>query len=389
MRHAIYLMLAALVMASCGGGGAGTPATQAPAATAQAGGDPMEIKPSEQILKDLKIATPTTAEVGATLSVAARIEFDETGITRVGSPVMGRITSLGAREGQEVKRGQLLATLTSTGLSEAQLALLKATSQRQLAQRAMDRAKTLLDAGVIGAAEVQRREAELAQAEAEVEAARDQLQLLGMPQSAISEVLKGRRLNSATSVLASMDGVVLDRKITLGQVVQPADTVFEIADLTHLWMVADVPEQSAGRLEEGQLVEATIGALPNLTLRGKLSFISHTVNPETRTVRVRMDLPNPKRIYKPAMLATMILKEHVERKTVVPVTAVVREENAEYVFVQRAPGTFTLRPVQLGEEFNGRRVLIEGVQPTDSIVTEGAFHLNNERRRRNQRGQGE
>jgi cobalt-zinc-cadmium efflux system membrane fusion protein len=154
-------------------------------------------------------------------------------------------------------------------------------------------------------------------------------------------------------------------------------------------MVADVPEQSAGRLEEGQLVEATIGALPNLTLRGKLSFISHTVNPETRTVRVRMDLPNPKRIYKPAMLATMILKEHVERKTVVPVTAVVREENAEYVFVQRAPGTFTLRPVQLGEEFNGRRVLIEGVQPTDSIVTEGAFHLNNERRRRNQRGQGE
>ena len=388
MRHAIYLFLAAMALVSCGGGGGTGPAAPE-AAKAKAAGDPMEITPTELIRKDLKIETPVTAEVGATLSVAARLEFDETRITRVGSPVMGRITSLGAREGQEVKRGQVLATLTSTGLSEAQLALLKATSQRQLAQRAMDRARTLLDAGVIGAAEVQRREAELTQSEAEVDAARDQLMLLGMTQGAIDEVLKGRRLNSATSVLASMDGVVLDRKITLGQVVQPADTVFEIADLTHLWMVADVPEQSAGRLEEGQLVEATIGALPNLTLRGKLSFISHTVNPETRTVRVRMDLPNPKRVYKPAMLATMILKEHVERKTVVPVTAVVREENAEYVFVQRAPGTFTLRPVQLGEEFNGRRVLIDGVQATDSIVTEGAFHLNNERRRRNQRGQGE
>ncbi|HEU0121079.1 MAG TPA: efflux RND transporter periplasmic adaptor subunit [Bryobacteraceae bacterium] len=349
----------------------------------------MEITPIESIRETLKMGTPTAADVGHALSVAARLEFDETRITRVGSPIMGRIATLAVREGQEVKKGQLLATLTSTGLSEGQLALLKASSQKNLAIQAVERARTLLNAGVIGSAEFQRREAELAQATAEFDAARDQLNLLGMPPENIDELLKGRRLNSSARVIASMDGIVIDRKVTLGQVVEPADTVFEIADLSHLWMEADVPEQSAGKLQEGQFVEATIGALPNLTLRGKLSFISRTVEPDTRTVRVRMELPNPNGRYKPAMLATMLLKEHTEKKTVIPVDAVVREESVEHVFVEKKPGTYVLRPVSLGDEFNGKRVVVDGLQPDETIVVAGAFHLNNERRRRAQRGQGE
>lgn len=387
MRRTGLIAIPFALLLACGGGQPGPAPAAAKTAAAETPANPLEITPSDTIRKDLKVEPAVVAEVGASLSVAARIDFDETRITRVGSPVMGRIASLYVREGEEVKKGQLLATLSSTGLSEAQLTLLKATSQRQLAQRAVERSRTLLDAGVIGAAEVQRREAELSQSASEVDAARDQLALLGMLPESIEELVKTRRINSATRIIASMDGVVLDRKITLGQVIQPADTVFEIADLTHLWLLADVPEQNAGRLQEGQLVEASIGALPNLTLRGKLAFISHTVNPETRTVRVRMELPNPRARYKPAMLATMLLKEHTEKRTVVPIAAVVREENAEHLFVQRAPGTFVLRPVSLGDEFDGRRVLLDGVQPGEQIVTAGAFHLNNERRRRAQRGQ--
>jgi membrane fusion protein, heavy metal efflux system len=382
MRNRILLSLGLAVLIGCGTPGNGLPVAQ----TAAPEGDPMEITPSESIAKTLTIATPYAAEVGVTLSVAARIEFDETRVTRVSSPVMGRIVSLAAREGQTVHNGQLLATLSSSGLSEAQLTLLKASSQRQLASRAVERARTLLNAGVIGAAEYQRREAELAQASAEFDAARDQLSLLGVLPESISELLNGRRFNSSTRIIASMDGVVLDRKITLGQVVEPADPVFDIADLSHLWMVADVPEQNAGHLSEGQAVEATIAAFPELVIRGKLSFVSHTVNPETRTVRARMELPNPQGRYKPSMLATMLLKENTEKQMVVPLEAVVREENVEHVFVQRTPGTFVLRPVELGEEFRGRRVLISGLQPDDQIVTNGAFHLNNERRRRAQRG---
>jgi cobalt-zinc-cadmium efflux system membrane fusion protein len=334
----------------------------------------MEIKAGPNILSRIKTGEVVSAEVGTTITVAARIAVDDTRVTRVGSPVMGRIASLTAREGEEVRRGQLLALLNSTGLSDAQLDFLKSISQKQVAQRAVDRAKLLLEADVIGSAELQRREAELAQASVELEAAGDRLLLLGMSPETVEELRRTRTMNSVSRVAASMDGTVMSRKVTLGQVVQPADTVYEIADLSEVWLVADVPQ---------------IGALANHAIHGKLSFVSSTVNPETRTVLVRMDLPNPKRRYKPAMLATMVLKEQVEQQRVVPVSAVVREESGECLFVDRGDGRFVLRPVKFGAEVGGRRVLLEGINPGEKIVVDGAFHLNNERRRRAVRGSGE
>ena len=299
---------------------------------------------------------------------------------------MGRVSELDVQEGHSVRRGQTLALLNSTALSDAQLGFLKALSQKLLAQRAVDRAQLLLKADVIGSAELQRREAELAQASAELDAARDQLEILGMPVDAVDTLERTRTLNSSARIVASMDGTVLERHLTLGQVVQPADTAFEIADLSSLWLEADVPEQNAGNLRVGTAIEAEVSALPGTKIAGTLSFVSATVNPETRTVRVHMDLPNPARKFKPSMLATVTLKDQTERQQIVPSAAVIREENMEYVFVQVKPDTFVLRPVQLGAEFEGQRVLTGGLREGERIVLDGAFHLNNERRRQLVRG---
>ncbi|MEQ1886902.1 MAG: efflux RND transporter periplasmic adaptor subunit [Bryobacteraceae bacterium] len=350
-------------------------------AAPKAASNPMEIRADASMMERIKIGEPKSAQVGGSLTVAARVEVDETKIGRVGAPVMGRISELNAREGQEVTRGQLIATLNSTGLSDSQLGLLKAMSQQQLAQRAVERAEQLLTAGVIGSAELRRREAELAQATADVAASRDQLRILGLPQDAIENLERTRSINSTLRVNANMDGTILRRNIAIGQVINPADTLVEIADLTSLWMVADVPEQSAGSVVPGQSVEAEIEALPGEKIYGKLSFVSATVNPETRTVRARLDLPNPRKRFKPAMLATMVLRDPAQRKQVIPVTAVVREGNDEFVFVQLEPDKFVLRPVVLGEEHGGNRVLTDGIQPGEKIVVDGAFHLNNERKR--------
>jgi len=379
------LLASLLLTAGCSKkvSGAGTPEA---GKTAAAVANPLEIDVDSGLMQRIRIGEPGWAEVGASISVAGRVDVDATRITRIGSPVTGRITSLEVQEGEQVRRGQLLALLNSTGLSNAQLEMLKAVSQKSVAQRAVERAQILVKADVIGSAELQRREAELAQATAELDAAKDELELLGMPEADIAVLEKTRAIKSVARITATQDGTLLQRKVALGQVIQPADTVFEIADLSSVWLVADVPEQEAGRLARGYTVEAEVGAFPGRIIHGKLSFVSATVDPETRTVRVHMELPNPGYRYKPAMLATMTLKDQRERKQVVPGTAVVREQDVNHVFVQLDNDTFVLRPVTLGDEFGGNRVLLDGLRPGEKIVTEGAFHLNNERRRRAIRG---
>lgn len=383
MIRAGAALAAALLLAGCGVKPSAEQKTQA----ASSPRNPLEVSPPEDLLKQLKIGEPRFAAVAESLRIPGRIEADETRLAVVGAPVTARIVELDVIEGQNVKRGQVLASLYSTELSDAQFNFLKAFSQQTLAQRAAERAKQLLAADVIGSAELQRRETELSQYNAEVSALRDQLQVLGMNKEEVDKLQKTRVVNSRSEVVASIDGTVLERKVTIGQVLQPAETAFVLADLSSVWLVADVPEQVAGAIAVGKLVEAEVPALPGHTIRGKLSFVSATVNPETRTVTTRIDLPNPNRRYKPAMLATVILKDNAQNSRVIPSSAIVRESNDDLVFAQTEPGKFILRQVTLGPEVDGSRVITSGIAPGEKIVLDGAFHLNNERKRMALQGQ--
>jgi cobalt-zinc-cadmium efflux system membrane fusion protein len=373
MRLAIAAA-AALLLAACGD-------KAPPPAPPKAAVDPTVIKATASLMERVKVGAPALAEVREAFRVSGRVEVDEARVARAGSPVTGRITELDATVGQDVRRGQLLATLTSTELSDAQLGYLKSYSQKLLAERAAQRAQQLFDADVIGLAELQRRQSELVQADAEVSAARDQLKVLGMSESGLLKLAASRTVNSTSHVVSSLDGTVIERKVTTGQVVQPADAMFVVADLSHVWIVADIPEQNAGMMRIGESVEAEVAALPGRRIKGQLSFVAATVNPDTRTIRVRMDLPNPDRELKPAMLATVVVRGKPQKQTVVPAAAVVREENRDFVFVQTAPDTFQLRQVALGAEQEGQRVVIGGLRDGERIVVDGAFHLNNERNR--------
>jgi membrane fusion protein, heavy metal efflux system len=370
------LAASTLLLAGCG---AGKSEEKSPEPHAKR--NPLETTVSESLLKQIKIGEPQWASVAGTFSVAAHIEADASRLARVGSPVTGRITDLQVMEGDYVKRGQTLATIHSTELSDAQFAFIKAYSQEQLSKKSAERAKQLLTADVIGSAELQRREAEVLQAGAEVASLRQQLRVFGMSDEAVRKLETTRTLNSEYQVIASIDGTVLERKVAIGQIVQPAELAFTVSDLSSVWLVADVPEQNSADVAVGKLVEAEIPALPGDNITGKLSFVSSIVNPETRTVRTRMNLPNPRGRYKPAMLANMVLKSSAEKRRVIPVTSIVREDNQDHVFVQTAGDTFVLRPVTLGMEFEDRRVLTDGVKPGEKIIIDGAFHVNNERKR--------
>ena len=297
--RALTALMVTIALAAC---------KDAPAPSSAPTPDPNVITPPASLAARLTVAITAEAEFRDVLRVSGRVEADESRLARIGASVTGRITDLEAIPGQDVKRGQLLATLHSVELSSAQLGFLKAHSQRLLAMRAAQRADQLFEADVIGKAELQRRQSEFAQSEAEVSAARDQLMVLGMSEGAILALSSERNVNSQAAVRSSITGTVLDRKVTQGQVVQPADTMFLVADLSRVWMVAEVPEQQATLIRRGEKVEAEIASLPGERLSGVLSFVGAVVNPETRTITVRMELDNTDRRFKPAMLATMFVQ---------------------------------------------------------------------------------
>ena len=378
LRAATLALLPLLLLGAC--------QKPEPAATAPGGKESRDlnvVKMNPEMMGAIKVAPVGKAEISDTFRITSQITLDQDLVARIGAPVTGRISEIRGTVGQRVERGQLLATLNSTELATAQLAYLKSVNHVQLQTRAVERARLLLSADVIGSAELQRRENELASAEAELRAAEDQLRVLGMPRVAIETLAQTRTINSVSPITATLGGTVIERKVTQGQMVQPADVLFTVADLAHVWAVAEVPEQQVHLIRPGQKVEVEVPALPDRgRLFGKLIYIADMVNPETRTVTVRTDLPNPDQALKPAMLATMVIQGQPVTRLAVPAQAVVREGSADHVLVQTGADEFRLRPVKLGPEEKGLRPVLEGLKEGERIAVEGAFHLNNERKRK-------
>ena len=350
-----------------------------PSGARQTAQDPNLVMANESLLAQIKISEVAQSDVSDILRVAGQIDFDEQALTRIGASVTGRVTQINAQLGNEVKKGDTLALINSSELSNSQLAYLKARSEKEFHRRTVQRAKTLFEADVISAAELQRRESEYEVASAQTRAAQDQLRVLGVNLKAMEELATTGAIDSVASVMATIKGVVVERKVTTGQVVQPADVLFTVADLSRVWAVAQVPEQQVAQVKVGQSVRIEVPALENEKLIGKLIYVGSTVNPESRTVLVRTELENSSGRLKPSMLASMLIESTPTKRMVVPITAIVREQDTDYVFTEEKPGSFRLKPVRLSSEHNGQRVVLDGLSQGMRIVSDGAFHLNNHR----------
>jgi cobalt-zinc-cadmium efflux system membrane fusion protein len=341
--------------------------------------DAMRVFAPESLQVQIRVSEVVSQEMSDTLRAAGQIDFDEQALTRIGASVTGRVTQIQATLGQVVNKGDTLALINSSELSGSQLAYLKARSEKELHRRNLERAKTLFEADVISAAELQRRESEYEIASAETRAAQDQLRVLGVSPKSIERLGSTGTIDSVASVMATIKGVVVERKIAAGQVVQPSDVLFAVADLSRVWAVAQVPEQQVGQVKVGQSVSIEVPALGHEKLEGKLIYVGQTVNPESRTVLVRTELDNKSGRLKPSMLASMLIESAPVQRLVVPITAVVRQDDTDHVFVELSANNFRLTPVKLAAEQNGQRVVLEGLKPGVRIVSDGAFHLNNHR----------
>lgn len=367
-------LLAAAILAGCGKG-EDTSARREPAA------DPNLVVVNAEMARNFKVAPLAEQLIDIQRDVPGRIEANEQLVTRIGASVTGRVTDVLAEVGARVKAGQVLARVSSPELTNAQLAYLRAHSQTAQAERAVERAQLLIQADVIGSAELQRREAELSIARAELRAAADQLLLLGVSENYIERLRSTGQLNTYANINATRSGVVIERKVSQGQVAQPGDPLFTVADLSKVWVVGALPEQDAAAVQVGQKVQARVPALGERQFSGRVVFVSDTISPETRTLMVRTEVDNADRALKPQMLATLRISGQSRQQLAVPETAVVRDSDRDHVFVALADGQFRLTPVELGAAANGVRPLLKGPAVGTPVVVDGAFHLNNERKR--------
>ena len=386
-KLSVMCALAALVLAACGDKTAPAKPALNKSAKAEAGaplhrGNPASITLAPELAALVKVGELPIMQVPETLRIAGRIEVNAYKTARIGAPVTGRISDIRAVLGQEVRVGETLAAISSQEAIAAQLAFLKAHSAEQLNASAVERAQLLVSADVIGAAELQRRQNELVVARAEKRAATDQLRVLGLSSAVVAQLEGTGRLSTVAPIAATQAGTMIERKIATGQVVQPSDSLFVVSDLRSIWATADIPEQEARAVGRGQRVEVEVPALGNDRRTGKIVYVADVVNPETRTVRVGVDLDNPGKALKPAMLMTMLIERKLSIRTVVPATAVVREGDNDHVFLIVTPGVATLARVSLGPEKAGMRPLLAPLPPHQRVVLDGAFHLNNERQKR-------
>lgn len=298
--------------------------------------------------------------------------------------VRGRVADVYADLGQEVKAGQLLAMLDSGELGMAQSAYLKANAKLYVAERAFKRAQSLLEEKVIGLAEAQRREGDLISIRAETREARDRLRLFGMNDQDIRRLDRDQTIRSFVPIAAPFDGRVIARNLTKGEVVETTEKLFVVADLSEVWVLANIPEKDIpyfyqDRPMEGKSTEVRVSAYPSEVFHGVITYVGDVLSPATRTMQLRLELPNAERKLKPEMFATVrVYSEPEQNVLVVPEASVQRERERQFVFVQTEPRMFAAREVKLGDS-NGTVVkVLGGLQEGQPIVVKGAFILKSE-----------
>ncbi len=344
--------------------------------------DPLEIVITPEIQKQTKTEVVGFQDISETLMIPGRFETQNRRLAKIGSPITGRVSDLYASLGDIVKKGQILARVNSIELTQTQLILIKSSQLIGLKTKAVERAKLLFEADVISKAEMLRIENELEAVKADFRAARDQLIVLGMSEKAVEKLEASGQINSFGDVISRFDGVIISRAINIGQIVNPQDNLFHVADLSKLWAVANIPEQQASFIQKDEVVTIEIPALENKKIEAKIIFEDSIVDPQTRTVMVRAELDNQNLLFKPDMLTSMHIRSKKTSKLVIPISSLLRENDRNYVLVQNTPKTFRLREVELDIRDGNFISISSGVTEGETIVTDGAFHLNSERKKK-------
>ena len=309
------------------------------------------------------------------VEVPAEVQMNPERTAHVAALVSGQISEVKAQLGDDVKKGQVLAMLRSTSLGEARGAIATARAGLELAQANYRRQQLLKSEGIGAEKAYLEALGELRKAQAELRAARERLGVYG-----------GQSGSGATVAIKSpLDGVVVERHATVGEVVSPETAMFIVGDLSRVWVVGRVYEQDVAAAQVGAPAVVTLQAYPGRSWEGTITYVASALDADTRTLSIRVELDNPDGLLKPGLFGEIALSPPGEAGAeviAVPEAAVQRVGDRSVVFIPGdEPGAFRPVDVEPGGTRGGMVAIRRGLEPGQKVVVAGAFTLRSELQR--------
>ena len=396
---AIVAIVIAVVWARSGNHDAKTGAKDESSGTAEKnhpeGPNAVRIDSQAQTNIGLQVAVAQVRTVTQTIRTTGSVGPNETRIAHIRPITRGRILKVPVRVGDQVRAGQVLATYDNIELGEALgqygvllATLKKAQTEAEVARRSMERAKNLVELGAVARAELERRTAEYANAQSSIDTQRaelarieEKLHRFGLEdpeikQMTTSGVIESHREVSQTNVRAPFNGVITNLNVVEGETVETDREMFTVADLSVVWVQANIYETDIRVIRKGVPATVSVDAYPGETFTGQITYISDILDPKTRTVKVRCEVPNPSGRLKLDMFVTVEIPTPTGRSAVmIPATAIQQINDQPVVFVRLNAKDFQRRLVQIGARDGDFVEVASGVKAGESVVTHGSFQL--------------
>src|SRR6476659_3974582 len=345
----------------------------------------------------IEMETVAAQPIAGTIIATGKILVPEDRMANIGPVHEGRLVRLYAGQGSIVKKGQKLADLESADIDQAEADYLKALADAENARRTSlaevkfakatyDRNKMLYEKSITAGKNVEAADHDLelakasaasvmAQTKAALTSARRHLLILGLKDSEINALAGRSSLAAVFSLTSPISGIVIERNGTIGATVGSDANVFKIIDASRVWIDANVFEKDLERVRRGQEVKVSVPAFPGATFSGRVILVSSVVDPETRSVKVRTEVPNPDGRLKPDMFANVEIITDLHRAAIsIPESAVLNDEGKTVVFVAEGNG-YKKRQVQAGIQNNDRVEIVDGLNAGDKVVVKGNYLL--------------
>jgi len=319
----------------------------------------------------MKRATQTSLRVPG---IVKPDEYREVHVTPIADGIVRQVPVV---LGDHVRTGQPLAVIFSSELAEAETQYLAYLAELYAEHKKLQRTQNLVRLGAASRQEEEEVTATHAAHEAHVRAALERLKLLGAGERRIAALKEAAQIDSNVTVPAPIDGVVLARVANLGLVVNKAQELFTVADLSTVWVMASLNEKDFASVQVGSAARITAPAYAGRVWNGRVAYIDPQVDPNTRTAQARIEVANPHESLRFQMYVDVEFTSQGAVGTAVPEAAVQSIGDRQFVFlpIKDNEGSFAMRVVRLGPAANGFYAVLDGLKPNDEVVTEGSFIL--------------